>query len=263
MTTAMKAGSFQISSSIYYATSTIVKVAFFHSTPVSNRKRRTSWGFRPKNYRKRLGKMHAKETLLRNASAFAECLFQSWRDDDDSQPSSSEGNSWFKRYWPEEPKKNSTGSQGSRWETYRGRRGVFQFCDASDEEVETKFRSAFHRLRFTSFLNDHYFQWWNSSGYSHNSRSSQNTRYRFEDDYETYEDFSDSYNSSASNLASDRLALGLSASGPLKLEDVKNAYRSCALRWHPDRHQGCSKDLAEEKFKLCSAAYQSLCDKLN
>ncbi|XP_026391908.1 uncharacterized protein LOC113287385 isoform X1 [Papaver somniferum] len=214
--------------------------------------------------------MHAKETLLRNASAFAECLFQSWRDDDDSQPSSSEGNSWFKRYWPKEPKKNSTGSQGSRWETYRGRReflkstkqaskqalyyismlaylcflilsreGVFQFCDASDEEVETKFGSAFH------------------------SRSSQNTRYRFEDDYETYEDFSDSSNSSASDLASDRLALGLSAFGPLKLNDVKNAYRSCALRWHPDRHQGCSKDLAEEKFKLCSAAYQSLCDKLN
>ncbi|KAI3843925.1 hypothetical protein MKW92_040327 [Papaver armeniacum] len=250
MTTAMKAGSFQISSSIYYATSTIVKAAFFHSTPVSNRKRRTSWGFgggggskgsrkRPKNYTKRFGKMHAKETLLRNASAFAECLFQSWRDDDDSQPSSSEGSSWFKRYWPKEPKKNSTGSQGSQWETYRGRRGVFQFCDASDEEVETKFRSAFH------------------------SRSSQSTRYRFEDDYETYEDFSDSSNSSASDLESDRLALGLSAFGPLKLDDVKNAYRSCALRWHPDRHQGCSKDLAEEKFKLCSAAYQSLCDKLN
>ncbi|XP_026413796.1 uncharacterized protein LOC113309562 isoform X2 [Papaver somniferum] len=237
MTTAMKAGSFQISS-IYYATSTIVKAAFFHSTSVSNRKRRTSWGFRSKNYTKRLGKMHAEETLLRNASAFAECLFQSWRDDDDSQPSSSEGNSWFKRYWPKEPKKNSTGSQGSRWETYRGRRGVFQFCDVSDKEVETKFRSAFHR-------------------------SFQNTRYRFEDDYETYEDFNDSSNSSASDLASDRLALGLSASGPLKLEDVKNAYRSCALRWHPDRHQCCSKDLAEEKFKLCSAAYQSLCDKLN
>ncbi|KAI3996937.1 hypothetical protein MKX01_021213 [Papaver californicum] len=143
------------------------------------------------------------------------------------------------------------------------RKGVFQFCDASDEEVETKFRSAFDRERFTSFSNDDYFQWRNSSGYSYNSKSSLNTRYRFEDDYETYEDFSDSSNSSASDLASDRLALGLRASGPLKLEDVKNAYRSCALRWHPDRHQGCSKDLAEEKFKLCGAAYQSLCDKLN
>ncbi|RZC20683.1 hypothetical protein D0Y65_007166 [Glycine soja] len=61
---------------------------------------------------------------------------------------------------------------------------------------------------------------------------------------------------------SDRLALGLSVSGPLKLEDVKNAYRPCALKWHPDRHQGSSKAVAEEKFELCSAAYQSLCDSL-
>ncbi|KAG5072280.1 hypothetical protein JHK86_007491 [Glycine max] len=59
-----------------------------------------------------------------------------------------------------------------------------------------------------------------------------------------------------------RLALGLSVSGPLKLEDVKNAYRPCALKWHPDRHQGSSKAVAEEKFELCSAAYQSLCDSL-
>ncbi|KAI3969707.1 hypothetical protein MKX01_020268 [Papaver californicum] len=195
--------------------------------------------------------MHAKETLLRNASAFAECLFQSWRDDDHSQPSSSKGNSWFKRYWPKDPKKNSTGSQGSRLETYRSRgefhkstkqasillsfnarilmlylsrKGAFQFCDASDEEVDTEFRSAFDRERYTSFLNEDYFQWRNSSGYSYYSRSSRNTRSRFENDYETYEDFNDNSNSSASDLASDRLALGLSASGPLKLEDVKNAY---------------------------------------
>uniref|UniRef100_A0A803QP12 J domain-containing protein n=1 Tax=Cannabis sativa TaxID=3483 RepID=A0A803QP12_CANSA len=65
-----------------------------------------------------------------------------------------------------------------------------------------------------------------------------------------------------SDLSSHRLALGLSVSGPLKLEEVKNAYRACALKWHPDRHLGSSKAVAEEKFKLCSAAYQSLCDKL-
>ncbi|CAN6218771.1 unnamed protein product, partial [Urochloa humidicola] len=59
-----------------------------------------------------------------------------------------------------------------------------------------------------------------------------------------------------------RQALGLSTSGPLKLEDVKSAYRACALRWHPDRHNGSSKATAEEKFKHCSAAYQTLCDSL-
>lgn len=65
-----------------------------------------------------------------------------------------------------------------------------------------------------------------------------------------------------SDIVSERVALGLDASGPLKIEDVKHAYRACALKWHPDRHQGSSKAVAEEKFKHCSAAYQSLCDKL-
>lgn len=74
--------------------------------------------------------------------------------------------------------------------------------------------------------------------------------------------YSTDSDSSESDLASHRMALGLSVSGPLKLEEVKNAYRTCALKWHPDRHQGASKAIAEEKFKLCSAAYQSLCDKL-
>ncbi|KAL3637314.1 hypothetical protein CASFOL_019613 [Castilleja foliolosa] len=62
----------------------------------------------------------------------------------------------------------------------------------------------------------------------------------------------------------DRLALGLHAAGPLKIEDVKTAYRSCALKWHPDHHQkASSKAFAEEQFKKCNAAYQSLCDELS
>ncbi|OVA03158.1 DnaJ domain [Macleaya cordata] len=222
---------------------------------------------RSNNYSRRFRKMHAKETLLRNVSAYAECLFQSWQGDDDySEPSSSKGSSWFKRqYWSKGPKRNSSGSQGPQWETYRGRRGVFHFCNDNDEEVETIFRSAFGGERFTywSFINDDYSQRRNSSGYSNNHRSSWNWRYRCEDEYDTYEQYNDSSDSSESDLASYRLALGLSASGPLKLEDVKSAYRACALKWHPDRHQGSSKVVAEEKFKLCSAAYQSLCGKLD
>ncbi|KAL7138597.1 hypothetical protein ABFS83_10G174300 [Erythranthe nasuta] len=70
-------------------------------------------------------------------------------------------------------------------------------------------------------------------------------------------------NASSNIKTSDRSALGLSANGPLNLEDVKTAYRSCALKWHPDHHRGFSKALAEEKFKICNAAYQSLCDKLS
>ncbi|KAG6393730.1 hypothetical protein SASPL_144297 [Salvia splendens] len=35
----------------------------------------------------------------------------------------------------------------------------------------------------------------------------------------------------------DRKILGLPETGPLKIEDVKTAFRSSALKWHPDRHQ--------------------------
>ncbi|CAL5029137.1 unnamed protein product [Urochloa decumbens] len=56
-----------------------------------------------------------------------------------------------------------------------------------------------------------------------------------------------------------RVILGLPPCGPLTLEDVKTAFRASALRWHPDRHPGSSQAVAEEKFKLCVNAYNSLC----
>ncbi|CDP10141.1 unnamed protein product [Coffea canephora] len=65
---------------------------------------------------------------------------------------------------------------------------------------------------------------------------------------------------STPEMTSERLALGLSASGPLTLEEVKNAYHACAMKWHPDHNQGLFKTVAEEKFKSCKAAYESLCD---
>nr|GEV85682.1 hypothetical protein [Tanacetum cinerariifolium] len=56
---------------------------------------------------------------------------------------------------------------------------------------------------------------------------------------------------------SDRTALGLPINGPLKIEDVKIAFRLSALKWHPDKHQGPSQALAEEKFK-CKQGVPSL-----
>ncbi|KAJ6761505.1 CHAPERONE DNAJ-DOMAIN SUPERFAMILY PROTEIN [Salix koriyanagi] len=61
---------------------------------------------------------------------------------------------------------------------------------------------------------------------------------------------------------SDRTILGLPLTGPLKIEDVKNAFRLSALKWHPDKHQGASQAAAGERFKLCVDAYKSLCDAL-
>ncbi|XP_021713943.1 uncharacterized protein LOC110682041 isoform X2 [Chenopodium quinoa] len=62
---------------------------------------------------------------------------------------------------------------------------------------------------------------------------------------------------------SDRAVLGLPQNGPLKLKDVKTAFHSSALKWHPDKHQGSSQAAAEEKFKLCVNAYKSLSSALS
>ncbi|KAK9986633.1 hypothetical protein SO802_031584 [Lithocarpus litseifolius] len=236
-----------------------LRTALFHSTPPLDRKRRIFWESRPNYNSKRFRKLHAKQTLLRNVGAYADFLFQSWQDEDDEDdPSSSRGTSWFKKqYSAKGSKRNWTGNQGTKqW----GRRG-FQFCEEDDVDVENIFRDAFggNRFFYWSFINEENPQWRSSSNYNNYGRSWKwNWRHRTEETY----DSSSEYESLESDLASDRLALGLSASGPLKLEDVKNAYRVCALKWHPDRHQGSSKAVAEEKFKHCSAAYQSLCDKL-
>ncbi|XP_015633948.1 uncharacterized protein [Oryza sativa Japonica Group] len=59
-----------------------------------------------------------------------------------------------------------------------------------------------------------------------------------------------------------RAILGLPACGPLTLDAVKTAFRASALRWHPDKHPGSSQAVAEEKFKLCVNAYNSICNVL-
>lgn len=43
-------------------------------------------------------------------------------------------------------------------------------------------------------------------------------------------------------------------------EDIKKAYRSLALRWHPDRNQGGAQKEAEEKFRQVAEAYETLGD---
>ncbi|KAB2058405.1 hypothetical protein ES319_A11G233400v1 [Gossypium barbadense] len=36
-----------------------------------------------------------------------------------------------------------------------------------------------------------------------------------------------------------------------------------SMKWHPDKHQGPSQEIAEEKFKMCVEAYKSLCHALS
>lgn len=239
--------------------------ALFHSTPVLQRKRRPSpWDTRGSasrgcsrraNYYRNSRKQNHKQELLRNVSAFAENLFQNLNYDFEEyehEPSSSRGRTWFRPdYRDRGSKAGETNYKGPR----SGRRRGFQFCE-DDDDVENLFRSAFggNKHFFWSFMSDEPPR--SSSGYNYNSRYSSKWNWTHEEDYDTDPDRSES------DSTSERKTLGLSATGPLNADDVKIAYRKCAMKWHPDRHQGSSKAVAEEKFKVCSAAYQSLCDKL-
>ena len=56
--------------------------------------------------------------------------------------------------------------------------------------------------------------------------------------------------------------LGIEASQSLTSARLREAFRACALAWHPDRHVGAEKHAAEAKFKEAQAAYtllRSLC----
>ncbi|CAA6660533.1 unnamed protein product [Spirodela intermedia] len=87
----------------------------------------------------------------------------------------------------------------------------------------------------------------------------------FDDDDDDDDDDDPCRASKPVGLYSHRATLGLPATGPLKIGDVK-IISHAALKWHPDRHPGllrCGQSVAEEKFKRCLDAYKCLCDALN
>jgi DnaJ-class molecular chaperone len=55
----------------------------------------------------------------------------------------------------------------------------------------------------------------------------------------------------------------LEISEQAEVEQIRKAYKRLAINWHPDKHQGCDKKKAENKFKEISEAYSVLsdCDK--
>ncbi|CAN6464046.1 unnamed protein product [Victoria cruziana] len=230
------------------------RVAHIHYTAVLERRRRTQWDSRCSNYSKRFRRMEAKRTLLRNVSAYADYLFQSWNDHDDPHHSSRNetASSWYKKAFTGGARKANPSrcSEESPWQSYRKKSG-FHFYSDEDEEVENIFRYAFfgNRCFYWSFTREEDFNesshWRNFSGNDH--RRSWSWRYG---EYDP-NDSSAAGNSTTSCSVSDRLILGLNASGPLKLEDVKSAYRTCALKWHPDRHQGSSKNCSLTTYTSC------------
>ncbi|PIA41124.1 hypothetical protein AQUCO_02300135v1 [Aquilegia coerulea] len=137
------------------------------------------------------------------------------------------------------------------------------FCADFDEDWETSFQAKYRKrsCKWSSRSDDGpsfqsssaEFVWRDQSNWTSN-------RGRVWDS--TNETDDDEVKSCIVGSYSDRLILGLPPTGPLKIEDVKNAFRSSAQKWHPDKHQGLSQGEAEEKFKQCVDAYKSLCKAL-
>ncbi|NP_001167789.1 uncharacterized protein LOC100381482 [Zea mays] len=224
--------------------------ASFHSTPILQRKHKTQWHNRFNYYTRRRRNRETKRSMLRNMSEYAESLFQSWRDEDEKNAASA-GPSWFRGHrWVRNSSNNGFRTHDFYYGNFKSK-GGFEFCTSDEDEPENLFRNVFR--------DQHTYYWsFSSDNFQRNSkraRSQKSRNWSFETDEEDEV-------SAPSEVSLARQALGLSTSGPLKLEDVKSAYRACALRWHPDRHNGSSKSTAEEKFKHCSAAYKTLCDSL-
>uniref|UniRef100_A0A0D6R4G7 J domain-containing protein n=1 Tax=Araucaria cunninghamii TaxID=56994 RepID=A0A0D6R4G7_ARACU len=128
-----------------------------------------------------------------------------------------------------------------------------QFCWDSDDPDERIFEMRFGGRSFYWSFSD-----WDDLKWQSTWRSTWQYNRTHREEYSD-SDVSDDV-TPPTGSASDRKTLGLAPHGPLKLEDVKQAFRECALKWHPDRNPGPSKVIAEEKFKRCGAAYKALCD---
>ncbi|CAM8953740.1 unnamed protein product [Rhodiola kirilowii] len=257
--------------------------ALFHSTPCCCQKRRTKWDdFRSsgKNVKEhirfqiRQKRADSKKALrdLIDKGSFAKFTTEDWHSsrkfervsDWDGEPEDYSDNSSKKA----RTKHQSRSSEKVRKQRLRRKLRNEDSDDEYDGHSERVFYATFGGKKFTwsfngwndsfSFndMNDFYWKEEDNTYSNHNRREWRwNKNFRSESSNESYDTYS-------IGSASDRTLLGLSPSGPLKIEEVKVAFRQSALKWHPDKHEGASKTAAEEKFKICVNAYNSLCSAL-
>ncbi|KAM3299188.1 hypothetical protein ACQJBY_040592 [Aegilops geniculata] len=146
-----------------------------------------------------------------------------------------------------------------------------------DKKDKAKFYNFFYETRyvnpeniFETIFGEHHqsFTWshaswegfhFRASSFGFRRRAGESRRQRVESESEDESDDDDACDAAGVGSHAHRVTLGLPPRGPLTLDDVKTAFRASALRWHPDKHPGSSQAVAEEKFKLCVNAYNSLC----
>ncbi|TYG95246.1 hypothetical protein ES288_A11G252800v1 [Gossypium darwinii] len=219
------------------ATVATTHVASFHSSPITCEKWKSKWDFEERRTQQPTkNHISALKSLLYN-SGCSNVSFQdevqTWKFD------GAEG-------W------DSDGSDKKWWSRYSGRHAGKSNC----KKVKRKFkRESFsddfdhpERIFQAKFGNKWYT--WSSGG----DKSFKNP----ESGFEWRE------KSGWTNQRTKEEILGLPRAGPIKIEDVQNAnFCVSAMKWHPDKHQGPSQEIAEEKFKMCVEAYKSLCHALS
>lgn len=249
--------------------------AFFHSTPFYLEKRKNNWGsdFRGSQQPPKANKSHiryaVRQKRAESKKALKDLLFYGgalnnylegkfheehvkWDIEDDD---------------PFDKKCKLKTSARSRTRLRRRQRKLKKHWlneeDYEDEHPEKIFQATFGEKSYT----------WSFKPWKEFSYESKRTQIHHEEETEWNGRQQNKHNRSDTNdnhsesyivgSYSERSILGLPVRGPLKIEEVKNAFRLSALKWHPDKHQGSSQAAAEEKFKCCVAAYNSLCNALS
>ncbi|KAF9592352.1 hypothetical protein IFM89_014278 [Coptis chinensis] len=168
---------------------------------------------------------------------------------------------------PDSSKKQSRSKKSRRSppRAKKGNRRQKKFSSDSDSDSQNVFQARFGNRYYTrSFRNSEEpsfqtssaeFEWRDRSSWTGNRR-------KVWDSASDIDDEDDDDKSCMAGSYSDRTVLGLPPTGPLKIDAVKTAFRSSALKWHPDKHQGPSQAQAEQKFKQCVDAYKALCNAL-
>ncbi|CAO2831032.1 unnamed protein product [Amaranthus hypochondriacus] len=259
--------------------------AYLHSTPICNEKIKRKSDFKGGNQNSRDGNQSFKgaQQSSKNDVPFSKAsdsISQNAKNVNSSKTSTKKGR--FKNVvCPKSPKKkahvfrdsysstpskkrNAKKDSAEKINKHRMKR-MYQKRHASnddDEHPETVFHATFGDRAYTWSFNS----WTGSSqrstprfdwGEFFHRTSDQQQRWQASHESDSENEVCDV------GLRSERVILGLPQNGVLKLKDVKNAFHLSALKWHPDKHQGPSQAAAEEKFKLCVSAYNSLCSALS
>lgn len=245
----------------------------FHSTPCSRDKWKSKWNSDVKRSGQQPSKSHIKYVTRQKRAdakqALKSLLYNSGSSKFSFEDKETKWNpSW---YGDQDDRSNSYSNKGQPRSGQRfggkpqkkTKRKIRResFCEDFDDHPEQIFQATFGNRWYTwSFSNmrGSSSSEYSTSGFEWREHSNRTNKWKSASDIESDDDDSCCVGSS-----SDRTTLGLPPNGPLKIDDVKNAFRLSALKWHPDKHQGPSQAMAEEKFKLCVNAYKSLCNALS